>query len=48
MKGGSHTIEILGLVHYDVSGLAKTTSLGGVWYFLIALMIILEKHFVIS
>jgi len=26
--------EVLGLVHCDVQGLAKTTSLGGVQYFL--------------
>jgi hypothetical protein len=34
LKGGLYTIEILGLVHCNVWGLGKTTSLGEVWYFL--------------
>jgi len=34
MEGGSRTTKILGLVHCDVYGWARTTSLGRVWYFL--------------
>ncbi len=30
---GSRVGEVLRLIHYDVCGLAKTTSFGGVWYF---------------
>lgn len=28
------TIQVIGLIHYDVWGSTKTTSLGGIWYFL--------------
>lgn len=28
------TIQVIGLVHYHVWGWTKTTSLGGIWYFL--------------
>ncbi len=33
-EGGSRFGEVLGLIHCDVWGLAKTTSLGRVQYFL--------------
>lgn len=48
LKGGSHTIEILALVHCNVWGSGKTTSLGGVWYFLTFIDNFLEFFFAIS